>query len=210
MRKRKEYRSSIRSKEWIRKAFMELLSEKDFKKITVTDIVNHADINRSTFYVHYSDIFALVDEIENEIIDRSITLISEIKYESIFQNPTPFLKALTEPLKVNQELYNLLLHTDFAQRKLERIKDIFVELSLNSPEVPDDLRSSKLFIVRINFFIGGIINTYQQWMQGKLGCTLDEITEEIAALFISSAKDIIEKDWSTKYETDLNHGRTQL
>lgn len=195
MRQRKEYRSGIRSREWIRKAFIELLSEKDFKKITVTDIVNRADINRSTFYVHYSDIFALVDEIENEIVNRSITLISSIDNHSIFENPVPFLKALTEPIEANQELYNLLLHTDFAQKKLDRTKEVFVNLTLNSPEVPNELRHSKMFIVRINFFIGGIINTYQQWMQGKIDCTLDEITQEIAALIITSGKDIIEKEW---------------
>ncbi len=35
---------------------MELIQEKDVEKITVTDIITRADINRGTFYAHYQDI----------------------------------------------------------------------------------------------------------------------------------------------------------
>ena len=47
---RAEYRSAIRSRRMIREAYTVLLKEKDLSKITVTDIVNQADINRATFY----------------------------------------------------------------------------------------------------------------------------------------------------------------
>lgn len=49
---RAEYRSAIRSRRMIREAYTVLLKEKDLSKITVTDIVNRADINRATFYVN--------------------------------------------------------------------------------------------------------------------------------------------------------------
>ena len=61
MAERKEYRSAIRSRRLIHQAFLELLREKPFEKITVTDIVNRADINRSTFYAHYPDVRGLVE-----------------------------------------------------------------------------------------------------------------------------------------------------
>ena len=48
MAEKKEYRSAIRSRRLIRAALLELLQEKKFEKITVTDIVKRADINRST------------------------------------------------------------------------------------------------------------------------------------------------------------------
>ena len=44
-----EYRSSIRSKTMIKEALLELMIEKPFDKITITDIVKKADINRGTF-----------------------------------------------------------------------------------------------------------------------------------------------------------------
>lgn len=49
MAPKKEYRSAVRSRRLIREAFLQLLQEKELRKITVTDIVNRADINRTTF-----------------------------------------------------------------------------------------------------------------------------------------------------------------
>ena len=103
MEKRKEYRSAVRSRRLIRSAFLELLREKAYEKITVTDIVTRADINRSTFYAHYPDVRGLVEEIVGEAITHStelakgrktfpsagqqfmnIGLMSHIKYQSVY------------------------------------------------------------------------------------------------------------------------------
>ena len=54
---------------------VELLEEKDFDRISVREICQRADINRSTFYRHYDDINALMNSIEAEFvadIDRQI------------------------------------------------------------------------------------------------------------------------------------------
>ena len=58
MAEKKEYRSAVRSRRMIRQAFMDLLHEKPLEKITATDIIRRADINRSTFYAHYPDVGA--------------------------------------------------------------------------------------------------------------------------------------------------------
>jgi len=48
-----EYRSAVRSRRLIHTALADLLLEKPLDKITVTDVVNRAEINRGTFYLHY-------------------------------------------------------------------------------------------------------------------------------------------------------------
>lgn len=61
-----EYRSARRSRKMIREAFLTLLKTKRESRITVTDIVEQADINRSTFYAHYPNVHSVVEEIEVE------------------------------------------------------------------------------------------------------------------------------------------------
>lgn len=51
-------RSVLRSKNMLRKAYIELSTEKDASKITVVDVVNRADLSRNTFYAHYPDVNA--------------------------------------------------------------------------------------------------------------------------------------------------------
>ena len=66
----KEYRSAIRSRSMIKKAFIELIDEKDITDISVVDVVNRADISRNTFYAHYDDVYSVLEELENEFIDK--------------------------------------------------------------------------------------------------------------------------------------------
>ena len=61
-------RRTAYTKTAIRRTFFELLEEKDFDKISVREICQRADINRSTFYRHYDDINALMKSIEAEFV----------------------------------------------------------------------------------------------------------------------------------------------
>ena len=92
MTEKKEYRSAIRSRRFIRQAFMELMKEKKIEKITVTDIVNRADINRSTFYAHYTDVRGLVEEIQSEFVERAMAVVKEMDFRDLLHSPVPFLR----------------------------------------------------------------------------------------------------------------------
>ncbi|MEM6707029.1 MAG: TetR/AcrR family transcriptional regulator, partial [Acidobacteriota bacterium] len=48
-------RRVTRTKRLLRQALMELVREKDYARITVQDILDRADVGRSTFYTHYRD-----------------------------------------------------------------------------------------------------------------------------------------------------------
>lgn len=51
-----------RTRDLLRGAFLELLAEKGFREMTVQDIADRATVNRATFYAHYTDKFALMDD----------------------------------------------------------------------------------------------------------------------------------------------------
>lgn len=58
-----------RTKKLLRQALAELMQEKEFQNITVSDVVRRADINRGTFYAYYRDVFDLREKVENEMLD---------------------------------------------------------------------------------------------------------------------------------------------
>ena len=95
MVEKKEYRSAVRSRRLIRTALLELLQEKKFEKITVTDIVKRADINRSTFYAHYPDVMGLLEELMEDTVNRSIDLVSGIDMLQFLEEPMPVLEKKT-------------------------------------------------------------------------------------------------------------------
>lgn len=74
----KQYRNAERTKKWIRRAFIELISEKKtIDKITVNELAERADITKTTFCYHYDDIYAVAEEFENELISKLKNIFSK-------------------------------------------------------------------------------------------------------------------------------------
>lgn len=191
MEEKKEYRSAVRSRKLIRRAFMELLKEKSFEKITVTDIVKSADINRSTFYAHYPDVLGLIEEIQVEVVDYTHQVLSEINFKHFLENPKPVLYEIVKMTEQNNELYRLLADSNIAVKQLTSIKNILIERTLKTIEIHGvaDNSFEKEFMVR--FFMGGVVDIYLDWLNEELDCSIEEITEELAKMIVRISKDFL-------------------
>lgn len=66
---KKEDRRVRYTKKAIKDSFLELFEKKPLEKISVTEICNNADINRGTFYSHYSDPYDLKKKLEEEFLE---------------------------------------------------------------------------------------------------------------------------------------------
>jgi len=73
-----------RTRKSIRNAFILLLEEKSFTKISVNAITQKAEINRATFYLHYKDIHDLIDNILNELLASFEKILFE-KYKGTYK-----------------------------------------------------------------------------------------------------------------------------
>ena len=184
MAERKEYRSAIRSRRLIHQAFLELLREKPFEKITVTDIVNRADINRSTFYAHYPDVRGLVEALVEKGINESLVIIKNMDFQDALADPAPFLRDLICVGQGYMEIYRLMAKSYFILELTEKIKASMLDKALTSEDIPIHVRQSDAFRIQAIFFIGGILNIYQQWMLGNLDCSVDDVTAQLVAMIV--------------------------
>ena len=73
----KEDRRIRRTKKLLKQALAQLMDEKEFKDITVRDITERADLNRGTFYLHYTDTYDILNKIENEILFNIQSMVDE-------------------------------------------------------------------------------------------------------------------------------------
>lgn len=70
----------------IRECLTELLKEKRIQDITVREIAEKADINRGTFYLHYKDIFDLMEQIENELLEELEEVLRRYRASDLLTN----------------------------------------------------------------------------------------------------------------------------
>lgn len=86
----------------LRQAFLALAAEKAIDKITVTELARRAAINKATFYLHYSDLSSLVEELEDEVVEDIVAEFT--KADSLFRNSDLFFNKFKEGLLRHQEL----------------------------------------------------------------------------------------------------------
>ena len=98
------------TKKVIRDTFINLLLEKDIKKITVSEICQLSDINRATFYRYYLDVYDLLDKIEEEFVNELKNAIptNNENYYSV----SSFSKELLNVFLSNKELVKILFNTN--------------------------------------------------------------------------------------------------
>lgn len=108
----------------IKNAFLELRRKKPIEKITVTELSRIAEINKATFYLHYSDIYSLAEGIEDEMIDG---ILSEIRgLDNFPEDPKKHTDELFRAFLNNRRTLNVIFsgsrHSNFANKIEERIK----------------------------------------------------------------------------------------
>lgn len=188
---KKEYRSAIRSRRLIREAFYELMQHKDISKITVTEIVNLADINRATFYAHYPDVRGVIEEIENEIIVEMLDILKDLNYKNFFDNPVPLLLQVSRILEDNESIYKILICSTGSETFISKLQNIFSDYMQNDVAIPEVIRTSKSYKLRVYYFAGGIVNMYRNWFNGNLDCPLNDIPLEIGKMIASASKEML-------------------
>ena len=166
--------SSVKTRALIKTTFAEMLSEKrEIGKISVTELVSRAQINRGTFYSHYDDIYAVAEDYENELIDKFFDDARLINLNNI-EN---FIDSFFDYIKKNGENYKLLCRSNdllFAAKKLTSIvSNKFLEICYNNKAVTerDNLE------LEINVFIDGLICEYVKYCRGYTANTPEKLYE---------------------------------
>lgn len=119
----------VKTRKSIREAFLELRAQHGLEKIKVTKLCELALINKTTFYKHYQDVYALSEEIENETI---ISIMDNFEHlNSLFSDPDEFMKGLYYAFKSQEELVLIL----FSGRMNVLIDKVERQLMVHYPRI---------------------------------------------------------------------------
>ncbi len=151
------------SQEKIEKAFIELLQSREIKDITVSDLIKLTELNRSTFYANYMDIFDLADKTRQRLESDFTNLFADYDY---FNEHTGALKMFTH-IKENQIFYKTYFKLCYDDQHLVSIYDT---KRAEKEQINTNLK------YHIEFFRNGLNAIIKLWLAG--GC--QESPEEMA------------------------------
>ena len=107
------------SQDKIERAFIELLQTHEIKDVTVSDLIKMTELNRSTFYANYIDIFDLVDKTREKLEHEFSNLFADYDY---FNERTGALKVF-QHIKENQIFYKTYFKLCYDDKHLISIYD---------------------------------------------------------------------------------------
>lgn len=159
-----------KSKNALKEALLLLMEQKDFKKITVTDLVNASDLNRGTFYKHYQTKEELLDEIIDDVMEDLV-----ISYREPYIHADKFtINDLTagtirifDHVSAYSNFYTLIINSNVLPGFQNKICDVLKQLS------QQDLHTHSLSSRKnINFDLFSSYNAYAifglivEWVKG--------------------------------------------
>jgi AcrR family transcriptional regulator len=160
-------RRAVRSKRLIVAALRELILEKDYKKISVSDIVERADIGRATFYAHFED----KDHLGRFIFRQLLTQIEQEIQISLQENTA-------------QDFEYQKLLPSLALFRIAQEKHRWFKMNAKTPEIG------------LNMLIPPLIKRLENQLDAlELPFTRNDIPRRMTAMYLVSALIAILTEW---------------
>ncbi len=152
-------------------ALMAELSERPFEEITVKDICERAMVHRTTFYKHYEDKYALLEQGMRQMYDA---LVAEEKHlpPSAYsvEHPPPYFVRLFEHAAQHQQFYKLMLCGEGIGRFQKLVKGYIAEtLSSKVRELPPtDQHLAVPLDMHAQFVAGAALSLLAWWLENDM------------------------------------------
>ena len=149
----------VKSKESLMSAMIGLLGKKKLEDLTISEICQEADVNRNTFYSHYSSVRELFEEMNGKYMEA---LFASAK---VFDEPNDStIKNLVNVLDKMKEKGNL---TKIIFSESNSIKHLNTLLQILFPtSIIDNLKIENLSLDECHaFLIGGITSLILRWIE---------------------------------------------
>lgn len=160
-----------RSKRVLKDAFISLLEKKNFEEISVTDIVQLADLNRSTFYSHFQDkeslMISIMDELLDGIVDSIHLIPSNLACDKDQDFPTSssMLHLLTY-VSDHSFFLKVMMNTDRTPQFMMRLSHILYEFYYSELDVHpigiDDKKVNRGFVA--NYIASVVVGFIYHWV----------------------------------------------
>ncbi|NQX60856.1 TetR/AcrR family transcriptional regulator [Paenibacillus qinlingensis] len=155
--------------------FCELYSQKPIEKISIQEIANESGFNRSTFYQYFTDIYELLDAVENDLINdmKKELAMKELSMHTI--QDTFYCMDDREHLLA----LNALLGDYGSTRFLKRLKKEITldQLELNVP------KNHSLTPYFIEFYLTTSLSLFRLWLQRKQDLSSEEFSKLVENLY---------------------------
>ena len=176
----RETRRSQMTKKLLQTALIELMQEKPFKQINIKELCERADLNRTTFYLHYNDQQSVLNDIKKEIEKRTDDYMENVSPSA---ETVDYIEAFLSYIQKNALLFRTILCNEDAESfRMEFIQHTLDKVRGNLPHTGNPLQEKYM----LTFLMQGSVHILIEWINSDF-----DITSRQAAGLIFSLCDSV-------------------
>lgn len=161
----------------LRECLITLLKEKKVQDITVRELTDMADLNRGTFYLHYKDVFDLLEKTEAELQEDFNQLVCKHDAVDLKQRPSVIFNEIYSLVYDNADLIEILLGENGDLNFVNRLKQLIREKCLKDWMEVFRSGNAAAFDAFFSFIVSGCIGLVQYWIQTGLKETPEQMAK---------------------------------
>ena len=154
-------------------ALIELICEKPLTRITIKEVCERADLNRTTFYLHYTDLDALLSDIEQEAEKRIKDYLQSIHHE---KDQVKYIALLLDYAQQNSALFQILFfyhpNSVFQSNIFRHLLGMIIEISVNGATTKQSLYAK-------TFVSNGCLGLMNMWFERSFDIPSDVLAKQI-------------------------------
>lgn len=172
----------------LKNSLVELMNEYTISKISVKMLCERADINRSTFYTHYTDQFDLLSKLEQEVIAEIKKQIEKHEFQMHNEETVQGLNDILVYIAQNADLCKVLLSDNGDPNFQREVMIIAQQKTIEELHNYRNLDGRTLEYLQ-SFVIAGALNIVQKWLQDGMIESTEKMADFISRLLYKGMVD---------------------
>ena len=192
MPKEQEDRRIRRSRKLLKQGLLELMQGRRFSEISVRDITDHVDLNRGTFYLHYSDTAALLRNLEDDLENELQELMdSHLRESAQSDSLRPIFEPILDYLIENHKTCETLAANTEGGSFYDRLQQLCYRNGekLIRMRYPDGREDRMIYL--LNYVTYGLIGILRTWFGCNMDIPKEELIEMADRLLNGAAKEML-------------------
>lgn len=172
----------IKTRNVLYKALIDLMKEKLFEEIKVSDICNKALVNRSTFYAHYQDKYELLQDFLNFLQKEFVKELEKNNEKlSIKEYYIKLISLFLDHIEDKKDIYNSIMINNRNSIMMDILLSVVNTDILKRLEL-DETKTNIPKEVIAKFYLGGVINIGIEWISGTGKYTKEDLINYLNVL----------------------------
>ena len=164
-------------------ALLQLLEKKDIEFITITEITKKAGVNRSTFYLHYDNIYELFEETVENVNKEFVNSFDCKSMTKITSKDNAFLITDSQLVpylnfcKKNKRILKLVHQKPHLFQTEKTYKNMYDNIFY--PAISQFLKDENQKVYNLEFFTQGVAGIIKKWIELDCKTEIPELIEII-------------------------------